>query len=422
MEVKRPGKLHLTHKILLAMASGVLTGLLLNQFVHIEFVKNFFIAGVFDLGGQIFITLLRMLVVPIVFVSLVCGTCKLGNIKQFGKLAGKTIALYLLTTAVAITLALLVASFFHIGQDMQLTAQSTFSPQNIPSLKQTLLNIFPHNPIAAMASGNMLQIIIFAILLGLAIANTGSAGQRIASFFQDLDKVIMKLIAMIISITPYGVFCLIAVLFGKSGITLLGQLLGYFVTVLLVLLLQLTLVYPTLLYFFTRLNVLLFFRKLFSSMLFAFSTSSSNASIPIVLQTVEKRLGVRNTIASFVIPLGATINMDGTAIMQGVATVFIANLYAIPIGIVGYLTVILTATLASIGTAGVPSVGLITLTMVLQQVGLPIEGIALIIGIDRILDMSRTAVNITGDSAIACIVAKSENALQQEVYLNPDYD
>ncbi|MEO1883154.1 MAG: dicarboxylate/amino acid:cation symporter [Methyloprofundus sp.] len=250
----------------------------------------------------------------------------------------------------------------------------------------------------------------------IAISWSNEHGEQIKSLFRDLDKVIMNLMHMVLRIAPYGVFCLVGKMFAEVGFNLIHQLAGYFAAVMLVLLLQLTVTYSSLIKFVARLSPIIFIRKLIPAMLFAFSTSSSSASIPVVLNTVQERLGVKESVASFVIPLGATINMDGTAIMQGVATVFIANSYHVKLGLAGFLKVILTATLASIGTAGIPSVGLITPTMVLTQVGLPIEGIALILGVDRILDMTRTAINIAGDSVVACVVAKSEGAINLEVY------
>jgi len=412
----RPKKPGLAKKMLIALGSGTIIGIILHRYSASIPFASFLVDGVFDTGGHIFISILKMLVVPIVFFSLVCGLCQLGDTKTFGRLAFKTIFLYLLTTAIAITIALTVAELLQVGVNGDNLPLHQVDLKKIPPLKDVILNIFPSNPAAAMASGNMLQIIVFSILLGLAISVSGRAGERISQFFKNMESVIMTLIAMVLKTAPYGVFCLVAALFAKMGYTLILQLLGYFAAVLSVLFIQLLLVYPLLLRILGGLNPLHFYRKMLSAMLFAFSTSSSNASIPVVMNSVENKLGVRSNVASFVIPLGATINMDGTAIMQGVATVFIANTYHIDIGLTGYLMVVLTATLASIGTAGVPSVGLITLAMVLQQVGLPVEGIALIIGVDRLLDMTRTAVNISGDATIACIVGKSEQAMDTEIY------
>lgn len=411
---------NLTKKILIAMFAGIILGLAFNALPSTSFVNDYLTDGLLDFGGKVFINILKMLVVPIVFVSLVCGTFSLDKSLNIGKIAGRTVALYFLTTAIAITLALIVSHLFNIGgQFTPGKLDAPFNPQQAPSIKQTLLNIFPSNPIQAMAEGNMLQIIVFAMLFGVAITWSGESGERMKQFFKDLDAVIMNLVSIVISVAPYGVFCLVTKVFAANGFPLFFDLGSYFITVIVVLLLQLFFVYGAFLKLFAGLNPLPFFRKMLQAAVFAFSTSSSNASIPVVLNTVEKKMGVKESIASFVIPLGATINMDGTAIMQGVATVFIANAYNIHLSLVAFLKVILTATLASIGTAGIPSVGLITLMMVLIQVGLPVEGIALIIGIDRILDMVRTAVNVSGDSMVACVVGASQKQLDQTTYDAP---
>ena len=289
-------------------------------------------------------------------------------------------------------------------------------------MKEVLINIFPDNPVKAMAEGNMLQIIVFALLFGLAISKAGEHGARVKQFFDDINEVIMQMVHILMDLAPYGVFCLLAALFAEIGLGVLGSLASYFFSVVAVLLIHAVLVYGGLLTLLGRLNPVLFLQKMRPVQLFAFSTSSSAATLPVTLDIVQHRLGVDKSVASFTVPLGATINMDGTAIMQGVATVFISQAYAIDIGLSGYLTVIATATLASIGTAGVPGVGLIMLAMVLQQVQLPVEGIALIIGVDRLLDMLRTAVNVTGDATVSCLVAKSENALDEEIYTRPIAD
>ena len=357
-----------------------------------------------------------MLVIPVVFVSLVCGTFNITSGRQFGRTAFKTVALYLITTAIAISLALLMSSIFDIGGGAKAPIEEHFQISAAPSIKETLLNLVPSNPIKALAEGNMLQVIFFALLLGVSINSAGKSAQRVKELFKAADSVVMRLVHLVFLAAPYGIFCLISVLFARLGFDLILQLSGYFLMVFLVLLMHLFIVYPILLKSLTGLSPLTFFRQMWPAMMFGFSTSSSNASIPVVLKTVEEKLGVNESVSSFVIPLGATVNMDGTAIMQGVATVFIANIYAIPLGLSGYLTVILLATLASIGTAGVPGVGLVTLTMVFIQVGLPVEGISLIIGIDRILDMLRTVVNICGDATVACIVGSSEHAVDREKY------
>lgn len=401
----------LSKHILLALVLGLIIGIMLNILPKHHLINDYVILGVLDIGGKIFLTLLKMIVMPVVFVSLVCGVGNLGDSGKLGRMAGLTIILYLLTTAVAITLAICFAKLFNIGVGSHYTVTHAFQAVNAPSLKQVLLDIFPSNVLSALAKGNMLQIIFFALMLGLAINKSGSAGKRIRDLFDDMNHVVMCLINIIMAIAPYGVFCLVTKVFAQTGAGLILQLLSYFSTVALVLILQLLLTYNVLLISFTGINPLQFFKRLIPAMLFAFSTSSSSASIPVVLRTVEEEIGVAPRIAAFCIPLGATINMDGTAIMQGVATVFIAHLSGIALGLTGYLTVILMATLASIGTAGVPGVGLITLAMVLRQVGLPIETIGLILGVDRLLDMLRTAVNISGDCVVATIVARSQNAL-----------
>lgn len=417
----------LTQKILLGMLAGFLVGtmfklILAGQdertlfFLGIELpIKAFFVDGFFHIGGEIFLAILKMMVVPLVFISLVCGTGSLSDTSNLGRLAGKTITMYILTTPVAIALAIGLALIFGPGEGLNLKSDANFDPGPPQSLSQIIIDIFPTNPISSMANGNMLQIIVFAILLGLAISLSGKAGERVAALFSDLNEVIMKLVTIMMNFAPYGVFFLMAKLFTTLGFDTIINLGKYFFLVLFVLALHLFGTYSLMLKAFSGLSPLTFFRKMRELALFAFSTSSSNATIPVTMETV-KRLGVKNNVRSFTIPLGATLNMDGTAIMQGVATVFIAQVYGVDLSVSDFLMVILTATLATIGTAGVPGAGLIMLTMVLQQVGLPVEGIALIIGVDRLLDMSRTVVNCIGDAMVSCIVAKSEKSFDKDVF------
>lgn len=414
----------LTKKIIIAMLAGLVLGIAINMFTPAmgaagEWIQVYLVNGLFDTVGQIFIKSLKLLVVPLVFVSLVCGSGALGEQGRIGPMAGKTIGLYMITTAIAIGLALLVANIIEPGVGMDIASASDYVSKDAPPFKDVILNIFPSNPVDAMAKGNMLQIIVFALLFGIAVSHAGAAGKRVFSWFEDINEVIMKIVMMLMSLAPYGVFALLTKLFAGLGIDAISKLIIYFVTVFGVLMAHGLLVYPLMLKLLSGLSPTVFLSKLKPLMMFAFSTSSSNASIPVTLRTAEERLGVDNRIASFTVPLGATINMDGTAIMQGVATVFIAQAYNIDIGLTGYLMVILTATMASIGTAGVPGVGLITLALVLEQAGLPVEGIALIIGVDRLLDMTRTAVNVTGDSMVTAIVAKSEGALDRQVFDAP---
>jgi Na+/H+-dicarboxylate symporter len=385
-------------------------------------LQSLVIDGAIDAGGQIFIIMLKMLVVPLVLVSLTCGAASLGASGSVGRLGGKTIGMYLITTAIAVTLALSLALIVEPGlsaDDAGIDVEE-YQAKEPPGIKQTLIDIFPDNPILAMTEGKMLQVIVFALLLGLALSKSGDAGARILGFFEDTNDVLMKLITMIIHLAPYGVFCLMVKLGLTVGWNEITKLLVYFLTVTGALLLHASLVFPTILRTVARVNPITYFKKMREPMLVAFSTSSSGATMPVTLRTVENRIGVSNNVASFAVPLGATINMDGTAIMQGVATVFIAQFYGIGLGAGDYLLVILTATMTSIGTAAVPGVGLIMLTMVLGQVGLPVEGIGLIIGVDRLLDMMRTAVNVAGDGVVATTVAATEGLLDREVFADPE--
>jgi len=416
---KKP--MSLTGRVILGMVAGILTGFAIRAlFAESGFVDAYIVNGLFEVGGKIFIASLKMLVVPLVFVSLVCGTSSLKDVTTLGRLGGKTLGFYIVTTAVAISLALAMGTLFQPGAGADLTAASTFQSAEAPSLGQVIIGMFPTNPISAMAEGKTLQVIVFAVLFGIAISAAGEPGERIAAVFNDLNEVIMKLVALLMNLAPFGVFFLMAKLFTGLGLGAIINLAEYFLVLAATLLLHGLVTYSVMLKTFTGLNPITFLRKMEDAVMFAFSTASSNATIPVTLETVKNRLGVDNKVASFTVPLGATINMDGTAIMQGVATAFIAQAFNIDLTMGDYLTVIFTATLASIGTAGVPGVGLVMLAMVLNQVGLPLEGIALIMGVDRLLDMIRTAVNITGDSAVSCIVAKSEGALDESRFNNPE--
>ena len=416
-------RMDLSIRILIGMGLGFVTGILFKSAGVLvpgweQSINILFVDGLFDVMGQIFVRMLKLLVVPVVFVSLVCGTCALSNGARTGLIGLKSIGFYLMTTLVAVTLALLLANIVDPGEGIHAGAATSWEPRETPSLKSVFIGMVPDNPVAAMAQASMLQIIVFSLLFGLAISRAGEFGERVANIFQDLYEVVMKLVLLVISLAPYGVFFLVARLFAEMGIGILLELIWYFLTVVAVLGLQAFGTY-TLLLKMGGLPPKIFFSKMLPVQLFAFSTASSSATMPLTLETVEHRLGVKNSVASFVVPLGATINMDGTAIMQGVATVFIAQAFQVDIGLLGYIQVMLVATLASIGTAGVPGVGIIMLTIVLQQVGLPVEGIALIIGVDRLLDMLRTAVNVTGDGLISSLVAKSEGQLDEKTFVEP---
>ena len=330
--------------------------------------------------------------------------------------AEQPIGLYLLTTAIAVTVALSVAVMVSPGVGVDIPGEAHFVAQEAPPLADVLVNMVPSNPVAAMAEGEMLQIIVFALLLGFAITRCGEPGERIAAFFRDFEVIIMKIVAILMVMAPYGVFALLAKLFSQLGVGAIVDLAKYFLTVLFVLLFHGLVVYSTLIKALIGLPPSVLLYKMRSVWAFAFSTASSAATIPVTMRTVEKRLGVSSSVAGFTVPLGATINMDGTSIMQGVATVFIAQVYGVDLSMAALATVVLTATLASVGTAAVPGVGLITLALVLEQAGLPVEGIALIIGVDRLLDMVRTAVNVTGDATVSLIVAELEGQVDKTIF------
>jgi Na+/H+-dicarboxylate symporter len=420
----------LTNRILIAMVAGILLGSLLNLLLHSggvpeslrALLNDYLVGGLFDVVGRIFVASLKLLVVPLVLVSLICGSSSLGDSSRMGPIAVKTLSFYLGTTAVAVSVALLFAVFIGPGNHVALVTETNFQASVAPPLADVLVDIFPSNPVKAMAEGKMLQIIVFALLFGYAISHAGEPGRRIASFFRDMESVVMKMVEVLMELAPYGVFALLAKLFSTMGIGAILDLAAYFFTVLAVLLFHALVVYSLMLRGFTGLSPRILITKMRPVWAFAFSTASSGATLPITLRTVERRMGVHNSVAGFTVPLGATINMDGTAIMQGVATVFIAQVYGVDLSMTAFITVILTATLASVGTAAVPGVGLITLALVLEQAGLPVEGIALIIGVDRLLDMVRTAVNVTGDATVSVIVAKSENQFDEQVFLNPRAD
>ena len=412
-------KLGLTTKIFIGLLGGLLLGVILNLWVpHSSFRDDVLVDGIFYVIGNGFIRLMKMLVVPLVFCSLVCGSSAIGDTKSLGKVGGKTIVFYLLTTALAVTVAITVATIVRpgVGLDMSsIETGETTVAENV-SVADTILNIIPENPIGALADGTMLQIILFALLIGVLLAKMGERTELIANLFNQCNELMMEMTNMVMALAPIGVFCMIAKTFANLGFDAFLPLLKYMGSGLLGLLIQCLIVYMILLVVFTRLNPMRFLKKFFPVMAFAFSTSTSNATIPMNIDTLEERIGVSRKISSFTIPLGATINKDGTSIMQGVAVVFAAQAYGMQLGAQGYLTVIATATLASIGTAGIPSVGLVTLSMVFTAVGLPVEAIMLIMGVDRILDMVRTAVNITGDAVCTTIVAHQNGDLDREVF------
>ncbi len=415
-------KATLTTKILVYMVAGLITGTLINNLApDVAFVQEYLVGGVFHVAGKMFIQSLKMLVVPLVFCSLIGGIVGMDDMRALGRTGGKAFALFMFTTIIAISFGLFLSISLGIGEgfDLGASASASFTAKEAPTFAQVVIDLMPSNILGSMANGSMLQIIMACLFIGIALIKSGADGKKVASGIESFNHVMMNLVHVVMSLAPYGVFCLIAKTFAEQGIHLIVPMLGYFLTVVAALLLHFIGTFSGL-FFVAGLNPLIFMKKMRSTLLFAFSTASSNATIPVTLEACETRLGADNSVASFIIPLGATINMNGTAIMQGVATVFIANAYGIDLTAVDYLVVIGMSVLASIGTAGVPGVGLIMLAMVFTQVGLPVEGIALIIGVDRLLDMLRTAVNVTGDAATTCLVAKSEGKLNMKMYRDPD--
>lgn len=410
-------KIGLTTKIFIGLIAGAVLGILINKYFKTDFISKYIIDGVLDVVGQGFIRAMQMLVVPLVFASLVTGSMSMGDTTKLGKIGIKTMAFYLTTTALAIAIALGVASVINPGLNLNLPLPEvgTAEVMEKTSMKDTILNIIPTNPISALANGEMLQIILFALVVGIILAKLGPKAKGFSNIMFELNDIMMEMTMIVMKFAPIGVFALITRTFANLGLSAIPPMLKYMGSVMTGLVLQLFIVYLLLLFVLGRLNPFKFLKKFFPVMGFAFSTASSNATIPLNINKLEE-MGVSRKISSFTIPLGATINMDGTAIMQGVAVVFIAQAYGIPLTIADYGTVILAATLASVGTAGIPSVGLVTLTMVLNSVGLPTEGIALIMGIDRILDMSRTAINITGDAVCTTIISKQEGLIDLEKY------
>lgn len=413
----------LTGKIIVAMVLGIILGLFINysglngegSFVH-SYITNGFLAIV----GKLFVNSLKMLVVPLVLISLICGVCGIGDIRLLGRIGTKTFLIYMMTTALAIATAIGLGIVFGIGKGMNVATEAAFEAKSAPPLLDVFSNIIPSNPISAMANGDMLSIIFFAILIGISILMVGKPAKGLVQSLELINEVILKMVTIIMNLAPYGVFALLTKAMAELGLDLIWSLLGYVAVLIGSLAFHFFITMMIVLKLFSGLSIKTFLAKMREVQIFAFSTSSSNATIPITLRTVTKRMGVDNSVASFTVPFGATINMDGTAIMQGTATIFIANIYGIDLGVTEYLTVILMSVLASVGTAGVPGVGLIMLSMVFAQVGLPIEGIGLILGVDRILDMLRTAVNVGGDAAVTAIVAKSEDKMDVAIYNDPD--
>jgi len=413
----------LANKVLVALGLGLLIGLIINisGIGDLPWVKEYVIGGLFKVGGGLFVNALKMLIVPLVLFSLIPGILGIGDIRLLGKIGTKSFALYVATTAIAITTAITLAALSGIGTGLDIPLEEAFQGKEAAkSFTEILIGVVPPNVVNAMANADMLAIIFFSIFFGIALLIEVKDSPDVVKFIDQMNGVVMRMIDMVMIFAPYAVFCLVGKAVAELGIDIVVQISGYFIVIIFVLLFHAFVTQMIILKAFTGLDIGLFLKKVRNAQLFAFSTSSSGATIPITLRTVQERLGVDKSVSAFSVPFGATINMDGTAMMQGVATVFIANLYGVDFGITEYVTIVVTAVLASIGTAAVPSVGLVMLTLVFSQVGLPIEAIGYILGIDRIVDMTRTAVNVTGDTVVTTIVAKSEDRIDLDVFSDPN--
>jgi Na+/H+-dicarboxylate symporter len=409
---------NLTRNILLGMFAGFVVGAF---FYYTNFFSDqvtlFVEKYIFVLGSTIFINLLKMLIVPLIFFSLVSGISSLNNLSSLGKITSKTIALYLATTTIAVSLSLFIGTIFKPGSGY--SSSISVAPESLPQSQgvfETIVNIFPSNILDAMANNEMLAVVFFSILFGLALSKTNHLTDNLSNSFEKLNTVFMQLVITVISFAPIGVFCLIGKFVIVDGLDVFQEAIKYVVLLIVVLIIHAFVTYTVILKLFTTISIKRFFIKMKDVAIFAFSTSSSAATIPVTLKTVQDELGVNKNVASFVVPVGATINMDGTAIMQGMATVFIAQMSGIDLTLIQYVQVVLLAVVASIGAAAVPSAGTITLVLILQQFGLPLEAIGIILAVDRILDMLRTSVNVTGDAAVSCIVAESEGMLDKNIF------
>ncbi len=411
--------LSLTTKIFIALVLGIIAGILVNVFVSPDsFVSSFFIEGVFQFIGQVFLNAIKMLVVPLVFVSITVGTAQMGDIKKLGRIGSKTLLFYLVTTSIAIVIGLVFANIVNpgLGLDLSNVVYATQDAVEPVSVVDTFINIVPSNIFEAMATANMLQIIFFAVFLGISLTMLGEKTKTIQNFFSEFNEVLLKMLTMLMEVAPYAVFSLLIVTFSDLGFEAILPVFKYVFAAIAAMGIHVVVVYMTILALIGRLKPVQFLKNIFSAMQLAFSTASSSGTLPVSLECAEQNCGVDSEVAAFVLPLGATINMDGTAIMQGTAVVFIAQAYGIDLTMMDYASVILTATLASIGTAGVPGSGVIMLSMVITQIGLPIEAVGIVMGVDRLIDMVRTSINITGDILCSTIVAKSEGMLDEEVF------
>lgn len=404
-------RMQLWLKIFIALVLGIIAGLLLGKTAADQGV---FIGKLIWAVGTIFLNLIKMVIVPLVFASLVAGAASISDLRKLGRIGGKTIGYFLVTTALAIVIGLILGNVIRpgAGLSVEVPAGASTTAQSA-NFFDTIVNIFPTNPIDSMVKGQMLPIIVFAVFTGAAIGLAGKVAEPVTNFFNGFAEVMYKMTTAIMSFAPFGVFALIAAVVGRYGPNVLLPFLKLIITVYLGCIIHMLLVYATTVSTVGKISPVRFFKEAAPAMILAFSSASSSATLPVSMKVAEDGLGVKKETASFVLPLGATINMDGTALYQGVCALFIAQFFGLSLSITQQLMVILTATLASIGTAGVPGAGMVMLSMVLVSVGLPIEGVAIIAGVDRILDMMRTMVNVTGDIACSVFVAATENELEK---------
>ena len=401
-----------TKKIIISMILGILIGVTFNLTSLIESSSGTHILNLLDLVSYLFLSSLKLIIVPLIFFSIVCGIVSLSDDVSISRLGIKTLLLYTITTVIAISLGLLFSSFINYEPIEMKNLDSVINIENI----ETDGNIFPNNIFKSLSDGNIIHLLIFAVLIGISAARIKNRIKTFIQYFYDFNDVINELVKLIISFTPIAVFCILAKTFSTQGIETIVSLAGYFFTVVFVLLFHFLFTFSILIKFFTALNPVKFFQNLKDVVIFTFSTSSSSASIPFTLKAAEEKYGIDKSIGTFTVPLGATINMDGTAIMQGCATFFLASLYGIDLGINEIVMIVITATIASIGTAGIPSAGIIMLTVIFTQIGIPLEGITLLLGVDRLLDMMRTSVNVSGDICISCVIASSERKINEKLF------
>ena len=398
--MKEKKKLSLAMQIFIAMLLAIVGGLLLQG--QADFATNFI-----KPFGTIFLNLVKFIVVPIVLFSIMCGIISMKDIRKVGSIGLKTVVFYLCTTAFAVTIGLLGANLFKGLFPVIATTDLSYEASASASFMDTLVNIFPSNFFKPMVEANMLQVIVVAVLLGFSIILVGEKNAQVVSAFNDLNEIFMKCMELILKLSPIGVFCLLCPIIAANGAAIIGSLAMVLLTAYICYIVHAVVVYSLSVKAMGGMSPVKFFKGMMPAIIFAFSSASSVGTLPINLSCTEK-LGAKKEITSVVLPLGATINMDGTAIYQGVCAIFIASCYGIQLTLPQMLTIVLTATLASIGTAGVPGAGMVMLAMVLTSVGLPVDGIALVAGVDRIFDMGRTTVNITGDAACAIVVSNIE--------------